>query len=150
MTVTAVIAFILYILFISYPQIMRERDIAEDEKKKALAAERRAVLALDEADRQRKNALDARAATEKEAETAKSIKKFLEETLSSTDPIMVGKEVDVLEILDRAAERIDKEFSDRPEIEASLRYTLGNTYYKNGRIVEPKSRGRTPQYLWRG
>lgn len=133
-TVTAVIAFILYILFVSYPQIMRERDIAEDEKKKALAAERKAVLALDEADRQRENALDAQAATEKEAETRKAINTFLEEMFYSADPFKVGKEVKVLEMLDRAAERLDKEFTDRPEIEASLRYTLGNTYYKNGRI----------------
>ncbi|MHC4946567.1 MAG: tetratricopeptide repeat protein [Planctomycetota bacterium] len=62
------------------------------------------------------------------------INDFLKEMLSWADPFKEGGEVKVSELLDRAAERIDQEFPDRPEIEASLRHTLGVTYNSNGRF----------------
>jgi tetratricopeptide (TPR) repeat protein len=96
--ILAVMVLLVYIPFISHPQLRQE-------KKKA----------------------------EEEAEITKTINQFLQETLATADPFQEGKEVKVLEILDRAAERIDREFPDRPEIEASLRQTLGVTYFNNGR-----------------
>jgi tetratricopeptide (TPR) repeat protein len=125
-------AFMGYLLFVSYPQLKHERDLAEAERKKAMEAEQKALTALDEAEEQRQAALEAKADSEEESENTKTINQFLEEMLSSADPFKEGGEVKVLEMLDRAAERIDREFPDKPEIEASLRHTLGVTYFKNG------------------
>ena len=42
-------------------------------------------------------------------------------------------------MLDRAAARIDREFRDRPEIEASLRQELGTTFLNNGMLEKAEA-----------
>lgn len=68
----------------------------------------------------------------KEAAKAEQITAFLQEMLSSADPARSGKDVTVVQTLDRAAERVDKELGTQPEIAASVLHTMGETYLSLG------------------
>jgi serine/threonine-protein kinase len=68
----------------------------------------------------------------KEAAKAEQITAFLQEMLSSADPAKSGKDVTVVQTLDRAAERVDKELGTQPEIAASVLHTMGETYLSLG------------------
>jgi serine/threonine-protein kinase len=68
----------------------------------------------------------------KEAAKAEQINAFLQEMLSSADPARSGKDVTVVQTLDRAAERVDKELGTQPEIAASVLHTMGETYLSLG------------------
>jgi eukaryotic-like serine/threonine-protein kinase len=66
-----------------------------------------------------------------EAATTRVINEFLTDMLVSVQPDKArGKEVTVREILDAAAARLgeDARFTEAPEVEASLSYTIGDTY----------------------
>jgi serine/threonine-protein kinase len=63
---------------------------------------------------------------------AEHINEFLQKMLSSADPRALGKDVKVVEMLRLAAESIETEFADQPEIAASLYTTIGNTYFSLG------------------
>lgn len=63
-----------------------------------------------------------------EAARAEKINLFLQEMLSAADPRAKGKDVKVAEILDLAAQRIEIELAEQPEISADLQTTIGLTY----------------------
>ncbi len=64
---------------------------------------------------------------------------FLQQLLAAADPKQAkGREVTVREVLDQAAARIDGELNDQPEIEASVRTTIGKTYSSLGFFDEAK------------
>jgi serine/threonine protein kinase/Tfp pilus assembly protein PilF len=65
---------------------------------------------------------------------AETISSFLESILSAVDPrVAKGHDVTVLrEVLDQAANSIDREFEDQPLTAARLRHTIGNTYVALG------------------
>ncbi len=63
---------------------------------------------------------------------------FLTSILSSVDPSELGRDVKVYDILDQASESVDEEFRDQPEVEASIRSTLGNTYVNLGEYDKGK------------
>ncbi len=67
-------------------------------------------------------------------ETAKAerINQFLQKMLSSADPREQGKDVKVIEVLGEAAQSIENDFSDQPEITADLHTTIGTTYLNLG------------------
>jgi len=67
-------------------------------------------------------------------ETAKAerINQFLQKMLSSADPREQGKDVKVIEVLGEAAQSIENDFSDQPEITADLHSTIGTTYLNLG------------------
>jgi non-specific serine/threonine protein kinase/serine/threonine-protein kinase len=69
---------------------------------------------------------------EAEADKASAINDFLQETLGSASPWRggQGRDVTVLEALDRAVVRIDESFDDQPLIAAALRNTIGRTYLR--------------------
>jgi serine/threonine protein kinase len=73
-------------------------------------------------------------ANEKRAqrEWAKSeqVAQLLKETLKESSPYVTSGQdrKTMLSVLDRAAARISKSFTNQPEIEAELRYTLGDAY----------------------
>jgi serine/threonine protein kinase/Tfp pilus assembly protein PilF len=113
----ALVILVLYVLW-SYPQILKERN--------------RAIEASYEAEQQREVALAAKTEVEKEIENVKAINEFLKSIFSSPKPEENGKEIKVVEVLDRADERIIEAFSDQPENEASLRKTIGSTYLSLG------------------
>ncbi|MHC4945242.1 MAG: tetratricopeptide repeat protein [Planctomycetota bacterium] len=115
----------LYVLLWAYPQVLMERD--------------KALKAQTEADLQREAALDAQAEAEKEAERTRTVNDFLEEMLSLPDPGQEGRDVKIVEALEKAVERLDEEFSDLPEIQASLRNTIGWTYRNLGEYDEAEA-----------
>ncbi|MHC4944606.1 MAG: tetratricopeptide repeat protein [Planctomycetota bacterium] len=111
MALLAAFAFLGYILFVSYPQIKHQMRVAEQERLKAVQA---------------------RIEVELEAENTQSINHFLEEMLSVSSPFYEGPDLTVPEMLDRAVEKIEDQFPDKPELEARLRYTIGWVYRHYG------------------
>jgi len=73
------------------------------------------------------------AESEERRAEAEAVTKFLSETMAGVNPFYgQGSEVTILEMLDRAEEKIDEAFSDQPLVEATLRATMGNTYWALG------------------
>jgi serine/threonine protein kinase len=66
--------------------------------------------------------------TKLEAEKARQIKVFLEDTLGSVAPTAQGAEVTVRQMLDEAVHWVEIALRGQPEVEASLRTTIGNSY----------------------
>ncbi|MHC4946274.1 MAG: tetratricopeptide repeat protein, partial [Planctomycetota bacterium] len=122
------IASSLYVLLWAYPQVLMERNNAFE--------------ARNEADLQREAALDAQAEAEKEALRTRTVNDFLEEMLSLPAPGQEGRDVKIAEALDKAVERLDEEFTEMPEIEASLRNTIGSTYFSLGQYKDAE-----PQFV---
>jgi len=75
-----------------------------------------------------KEAVKAKNEALQQAAKVEAINEFLNSMLSSPDPSKDGREVKVIDILDNAKEKIGESFKNKQEIEASVRYTLGNTY----------------------
>ena len=70
-----------------------------------------------------------------EADKAEAINDFLtQDLLVQVEPgnNQVVNRVTLQEVLDRAADRVEERFRDRPEIESSLRWTIGQTYHGLG------------------
>ena len=61
---------------------------------------------------------------------AEEVKGFLQNILASADPTQDGRDVRVVQLLNRAAERATKELAGQPRIRAEIELTLGNTYYQ--------------------
>jgi serine/threonine-protein kinase len=75
---------------------------------------------------------EARRATVERAK-AEQVSAFLRRALASPDPVLGGgRQVSVAEILDRASVRLSGDLAGQPEVEASLRETLGETYLNLG------------------
>jgi eukaryotic-like serine/threonine-protein kinase len=80
-----------------------------------------------------------------EVERAKAdhVRAFLVKTLSSADPVQgAGRLVTVAEVLDSASRRLAGDLAGQPEIEASLRDTLGETYLSLGLTHEAEGEYR--------
>jgi serine/threonine protein kinase len=92
----------------------------------------KAIEATDERNRARAAEQQVRAqaeATRIEARKAKRINRFLQDMLAAADPEQArGRDLSVRDMLDRAANRIDTELADEPEVAAALHYTVGATY----------------------
>jgi serine/threonine protein kinase len=96
----------------------KQRGIADSQRDKALAAERQTAI-------ERDKALAAEAKT-------KTINEFLtNDLLEQGEPAnnAVEDKVTLLDVLDRAAEKVGKRFADQPELERSLRETIAHTYH---------------------
>jgi serine/threonine protein kinase len=65
---------------------------------------------------------------------AQAVNAFLAAMLSSPDPARAGREVRVLEVLDRASETVDADFADHPDRRAAVLETLGRTYHAVGEL----------------
>src|SRR5205085_12329405 len=75
-----------------------------------------------------------------QAHKARRINAFLQQMLASADPDTGrGRDVTVVSVLGAASRQIETEFNDQPEIEASLRETIGRTYTSLG-DYEPAER----------
>ncbi len=69
----------------------------------------------------------------KEAATAKEIAEFMTKLFEVSDPGEArGNTITVRQILDKGAERIDKELSEQPELQAGLMNTMGVVYRNLG------------------
>ena len=100
---------------------------AQEQRDRAVRAE---TLATSEADKART-----------EAARSQQIASFMRGMLSGVDPAVAqGKDTQLLkQILNDTSRRIDREFSDQPEIEADIRKTIGDTYEALGEyaMAEP-------------
>ncbi len=73
-----------------------------------------------------------------EAEKLRQINLFWEDTLASVEPARAGREATVGELLDEAEPWVAIAFPHEPEIEATVRSTLGNSYRALGRFDEAR------------
>ena len=71
-----------------------------------------------------------------EAEKSNQIRIFLEDTLASVAPSTPGSDVTVKQTLDEAVHWVEIALSNQPEVAASLRLTIGNSYRALGRYDE--------------
>ena len=70
---------------------------------------------------------------ERDAASSREVTAFLQEMLSSVKPDNArGHEVTVREVLDEAATRLEGRFDENPEVEAALRFTVGDSYQALG------------------
>jgi tetratricopeptide (TPR) repeat protein len=85
-----------------------------------------AWVARNEAERERVRA-------ENEAETARQTTRFMVDLFKVSDPSeTLGNTITAREILDKGAQRIDRELADRPYIQATLMDTMGTVYTSLG------------------
>jgi eukaryotic-like serine/threonine-protein kinase len=86
---------------------------------------------------ERDTANDARARAEREATKAKAVNTFLQKTIGAGNPADgVGRDVTVVEALQRSLTAVQQEFSADKEIDAAIRSTVGLTYFELGRYEE--------------
>ncbi len=72
---------------------------------------------------------------QREAQLVQRINTYLEGILSWPEPELRGRELTLLEAIDRMAGSIDEAFSDSPDVAASLHARLGKTYQRLGRSL---------------
>jgi serine/threonine protein kinase len=70
----------------------------------------------------------------RQRDKAEEINQFLQRMLASANPRSVGKDVKVIEVLGMAAESLEFDFTNQPEIAADLETTLGLTYLSLGQL----------------
>ena len=74
-----------------------------------------------------------------EARKAEEVRIFLEDMLRAADPeLAMGNEITVRMVLDEAAERVDTDFADQPDIRAELHLTIGRTYHSLGLLADSR------------
>lgn len=83
----------------------------------------------------------ARLAAERETEKAVQIQTFLGDMLASVDPTVAQGRDDTLlrEILEKAADRIENELADQPEVRAAIHAIIGQTYLELARHEEAET-----------
>jgi serine/threonine-protein kinase len=75
----------------------------------------------------------AREIAERDAASSREVTGFLQEMLVSVKPDRArGREVTVREVLDEAAESLEGRFGGDPEVEAAIRYAVGDSYQALG------------------
>ena len=82
------------------------------------------------------------------AEVARAVRAFLEEILTSPDPAKKGRDVRVMDILDRGAAALPKQFADQPEVRAELEATVGETYRTLGQLDKAEQHHRNALTLF--
>jgi serine/threonine protein kinase/tetratricopeptide (TPR) repeat protein len=105
---------------------------------RATAAERRAA-----AEAQRATAAESTA--REEAAKAKAVNEFLtQDILTQAEPAKnsVEDNVKLLDVLDRAADKVGDRFADQPQVEAELRGTIAATYHGLGAFARAERQVR--------
>lgn len=64
----------------------------------------------------------------REKEKTEQLNVFLQSILSAASPSKMGKEARVVEVMDDAAARVDRELEGQPELKVKALTTIGNTY----------------------
>lgn len=111
---------------------------AEARRQETEDALRKAEERRRESEQARASAEKANALAEKKAAESLALKDFLiGAMLEAADPeIAQGRQVTVEEVLATAAKRVAEDFVDQPEVEASVRTTVGLTYQNMGRYAD--------------
>ena len=76
------------------------------------------------------------------AEDTASINAFLLTVLDDSNPYESGKELTLSEAVDRATERLDSVFDDRPDIAVQIRLSLADSLYYRNRLDEAERQYR--------
>ena len=118
-------------------EALEARGVAEAAMKEA--EEERA--ATERAMSQTKEAMAATAEAMEEARQqaaiAEAVNRFLnEDLLASVAPDMAGRDVTVMQILERAARQVNTQFADQPRVMATLHHTIGKAYLALGRLQD--------------
>lgn len=74
-----------------------------------------------------------------EAARALAMNDFLTGLLGAADPTVDGQDVRVVDLLGRAAADLDSVFAGQPDVEATMRMTLGETYFQLGLYAEAEA-----------
>lgn len=128
----------------------RQADVARFEQQRADEQRDAADAARREAEDQRVAADDARAVAEgeraiaeserqraeEEAARATAVTDFVVGLIRSPDPSLDGREVRVVDILDRADELIERSLAEQPELAFALHTTLGRLHFNLGLHAE--------------
>jgi tetratricopeptide (TPR) repeat protein len=77
-----------------------------------------------------------------EARKANTIRIFLEDTLGSVESPQPGQETTVRQTLDEAVHWVNIALRGQPEVEASIRTTIGNSYRALGRFDEARAQAQ--------
>jgi serine/threonine protein kinase len=78
-----------------------------------------------------------RARAERESAKVNAANDFMSGMFGAIDPAVAkGRDITVREVLDKAATRAEKELSDQPEVEGSVREVLGEAYHHISRFPE--------------
>jgi non-specific serine/threonine protein kinase/serine/threonine-protein kinase len=111
-------------------RLAREGEALERTRAQAALAQAEEAMAKEKAAREREAQERAHAQTASE---------FLSTMFASIDPERAqGRDVTVREVIDDAASKVGEKFRDEPVVEASLRETLGETYYGLARYAEAR------------
>ncbi|MGD0682892.1 MAG: serine/threonine-protein kinase [Terracidiphilus sp.] len=118
-------------------EALAQRDNAASSQRAALAQRDRAVAAELSAAAERNQAIVESHRADNEAATAKAINEFLQnDLLAQASPdsqaapdIKPDPDLKVRTALDRAAKQIQGRFTAQPLVEASIRHTIGGSYY---------------------
>jgi thiol-disulfide isomerase/thioredoxin len=81
-----------------------------------------------QAEAERFRAEEERYRAEQQAERAMASIGFMRDMVMSANPVCIGQEVKVGELLDSYSKKIDAAFVGQPEVEAAVRSTIGETY----------------------
>ncbi len=99
----------------------------------AMISRQQAIAAQQEAEFQRGVAERAEEVAVQEAETASRISDFLVSIFQVSDPSEArGNTITARELLDIGAENIQTDLADQPEIQATLKHTIGDVYLSLG------------------
>src|SRR6185369_10589581 len=76
-----------------------------------------------------------------EAAKSQQVAQFLKDMLKGVEPsVAKGRDTTMLrEILDKTAERVGKDLTNQPEVEAELRNTIGSAYWELGQLDKAES-----------
>jgi serine/threonine protein kinase len=81
---------------------------------------------------QRKALLAAEVSSRKASRTVE----YLQNVLTSADPYRDGSQVRVIDLLEKASHSLESDLSEEPEVEATIRHTLGRTYLELGAYAQ--------------
>jgi tetratricopeptide (TPR) repeat protein len=111
----------------------------------------RATRAEREQSRLRQQAQANQKKAETEAAKSAQVARFLKDMLAGVDSsAALGRDTTLLrEILDKTAQRVGKDLTNQPEVEAELRMTLGNTYFEIGESVKSEAMYREALAIFR-
>ena len=111
----------------------------------------RATRAEREQNQMRLQAEGDRRRAETEAAKSAQVAQFLKDMLAGVDSsAALGRDTTLLrEILDKTAERVGKDLTNQPEVEAELRMTLGRTYFEVGESVKSEAMYREALAIFR-
>lgn len=117
-----------------------QRTLAEQRLRSETAAREESERQKSLAEQERQRALVAEKAAQAEAEISKAVNEFLQEDLLRQADSRVqavggaapSADLKMRDALDRAAERAEGRFGNRPLIEAGIRTVIGNTYVSLG------------------